>query len=133
MGWPTPSEEKQLTQLTQTWNSDQFPQIIVQSDQRQATFLFYYGMYITSSSGAGRTSLWWKKVGLVLRGLTRSDLAILSLFLKKNKFYLFIYVAAMGLHCCVRAFSSCGKWGLLFIVVPGLLTVVASHVEEYRL
>ena len=69
----------------------------------------------------------------MLRGLTRSDLAILSLFLKKNKFYLFIYVAAMGLHCCVRAFSSCGKWGLLFIVVPGLLTVVASHVEEYRL
>ena len=29
-----------------------------------------------------------------------------------NLFYLFIYfLAALGLRCCVRAFSSCGKWG----------------------
>ena len=31
-------------------------------------------------------------------------------------FYLFIYLfmAALGLRCCVWAFSSCGEWGLLF-------------------
>ena len=35
----------------------------------------------------------------------------------------------MGLHCCVRAFSSCGKRGPLFIAVCGLLIVVASPVN----
>ena len=34
-------------------------------------------------------------------------------------------MAALGLHCCVRAFSSCGKWGLLFIALCGLLIAVA--------
>ena len=32
----------------------------------------------------------------------------------------------LGLHCCVQAFSSCGEWRLLFVVVRGLLIVVAS-------
>ena len=32
----------------------------------------------------------------------------------------------LGLHGCVRAFSSCGEWGLLFIVLFGLLVAVAS-------
>ena len=38
-------------------------------------------------------------------------------FLKKLTYFL----AALGLGCCVRAFSSCGKWGLLFIAVCRLL------------
>ena len=33
----------------------------------------------------------------------------------------------------VRAFSSCDEQGLLFTVVHGLLTFVASPVEEHRL
>ena len=41
--------------------------------------------------------------------------------------------AALGLHCCMRAFSSCGERGLLFIVVRGLLIVVASLVVEHGL
>ena len=28
-------------------------------------------------------------------------------------FFLFIYLVALGLHCCTQAFSSCGKRGLL--------------------
>ena len=55
-------------------------------------------------------------------------------------FYKFIYLfyilflAALGLHCCVRAFSSSGKRGLLFVVaVRGLLIVVASLVAEHEL
>ena len=39
--------------------------------------------------------------------------------------YLFI-LAALGLHCCARAFSSCSERGLLFDAVRGLLTAVAS-------
>ena len=42
---------------------------------------------------------------------------------------LFIYfLAVMGLRCCVQAFSSCGKWRLLFVVVLWLLVAVASLV-----
>ena len=50
-------------------------------------------------------------------------------------FYLFIYsfMAVLGLRCCVRAFSSCGKWGPLFIMVRGPLIIAASLVEEHRL
>ena len=50
--------------------------------------------------------------------------------------YFFIYfhtflnfislLAALGLCCCTQAFSSCGKRGLLFVVVRGLLIAVAS-------
>ena len=45
-------------------------------------------------------------------------------------FYLFIYLflAVLGLHFCVRAFSSCGKWGPLFIAVRGPLIIAASLV-----
>ena len=51
-------------------------------------------------------------------------------------FYKFIYLfilAVLGLHFCVRAFSSCSKWGSLFIAVRGPLTVAASFVAEHRL
>ena len=42
-------------------------------------------------------------------------------------------MAVLGLCFCVRAFSSCGKWGPLFIAVSGPLTIVASFVAEHRL
>ena len=42
-------------------------------------------------------------------------------------------MAVLGLRFCVRAFSSCGKRGPLFIVVHGPLTVAASPVAEHRL
>ena len=46
----------------------------------------------------------------------------LSFFI--NLFILFL--AALGLPCCTRAFSSCGERGLLFVAVRGLLIAVAS-------
>ena len=39
----------------------------------------------------------------------------------------------LGLRFCVRAFSSCGKRGPLFIAVHGPLTIAASLVAERRL
>ena len=49
-------------------------------------------------------------------------------------FLIFIYFAILGHHCFVSAFfSSCGKQGLLFIMVCGLLIVVVSLVSEHRL
>ena len=57
------------------------------------------------------------------------------IYLLKNYLfiYLFIYLAALGLGCWVRAFSSCGEQGLLFVVVRGLLIAVASLVVEHGL
>ena len=42
-------------------------------------------------------------------------------------------MAVLGLRFCVRAFSSCGKWGPLFIAVRGPLTIAVSLVAENRL
>ena len=42
-------------------------------------------------------------------------------------------MAALGLRCCARAFSSCSEWGLLFAAVRRLLIAVASLVAENRL
>ena len=42
-------------------------------------------------------------------------------------------MAVLGLRFCARAFSSCGKWGPLFIAVCEPLTIAASLVAEHRL
>ena len=57
---------------------------------------------------------------------------VVSIFFK---FYLFIhlFMAVLGLRFCARAFSSCGKWGPLFIAVRGPLIIAASLVAEHRL
>ena len=44
-----------------------------------------------------------------------------------------LFLAELGLCYCMRAFSSCGKRGLLFVVVRGLLIAVASLIAEHRL
>ena len=87
-----------------------------------------------------------KKVGLYV--LTWKDTQNNCLSKKKRKlqnsihffliyfcFYLFTYLflAALGLHCWVRALSSCGERGLLLVVVHGLLTAVSSLAAEHRL
>ena len=47
--------------------------------------------------------------------------------------FIYLFLAALGLRCCTRALSSCGQQGLLFVVVHGLLIVVASPAAEHRL
>ena len=66
-----------------------------------------------------------------------------AFFLFFNKFFffsliiiylfIFIFLAALGLHCCMQAFSSCGERGLLFVAVRRLLIVMASLVAEHGL
>ena len=48
-------------------------------------------------------------------------------------YLLCLFLAVSGLRFCVRAFSSCGEWGPLFIAVHGPLTIAASLVVEQRL
>ena len=61
-------------------------------------------------------------------------LALVSflLFLLKNKF-IYLFLAALGLCCWARAFSSCGEQGLLFVVVLGPLIAVVSFVVVHGL
>lgn len=42
---------------------------------------------------------------------------------------IYLILALLGLRCYAHTFSSCGEWGLLFVVVFRLLMVVASLVE----
>ena len=61
-----------------------------------------------------------------------------SIILSSRSFLKFIHsfiliFGFIGTSCCVQAFSSCSKWGLLFLAVSGILIVVASLVEEHRL
>ena len=42
-------------------------------------------------------------------------------------------MAVLDLRSCVRAPSSCSKWGPLFIAAGGPLTIAASLVAEHRL
>ena len=51
----------------------------------------------------------------------------------KTQIFIYLFLAALGLCCCVRAFSSCGKRGLLFVAVLTLLIVVPSLVVEHGL
>ena len=46
---------------------------------------------------------------------------------------MYLFVALLGLCCCVQAFSRRGEQGLLLLAVCGLLIVVASLVVEHRL
>ena len=47
--------------------------------------------------------------------------------------FIYLFMAVLGLRFCVRAFSSCGKRGPLFIAVRGPLTIAASPAAEHRL
>ena len=54
-------------------------------------------------------------------------------FLSFFKFLFINLLAALGLRCYARAFSSCGEEGLLFVAVHRLLTEVASLVADHGL
>ena len=66
---------------------------------------------------------------VLLRGKSSSEVWFVFCFL----FFVFLFLAALGLHCCARAFSSCGERGLLFVALCGLLIAVASLVAEHGL
>ena len=48
-------------------------------------------------------------------------------------FLIYLFLAVLGLCCCVWAFFSCGEQGPLFVAVRRLLIAVASLVVEHGL
>ena len=55
------------------------------------------------------------------------------LFFKIKKKLIYLFLVALVLRCCARAFSSYSERGLLFVVLCGLLIPVASLVVEHGL
>ena len=47
--------------------------------------------------------------------------------------FIYLFLAVLGLRCCIWAFSSCSEQGLLFFAVHRLLIAVAPLVAEHRL
>ena len=43
------------------------------------------------------------------------------------------FLLALGLHCCIRAFSQCGQHGYSLTVAHGLLIAMTSLAVEHRL
>ena len=54
------------------------------------------------------------------------------LFFFKFLNFIYLFLAMLGLRCCVQASSSCGKRGLFLVAVHGLPIAVASLVVEHR-
>ena len=54
------------------------------------------------------------------------------IFFRRLIYLYYLFLSALGLRCCARAFSSCGERGLLLVAVHGLLIAVASLVAEHR-
>ena len=56
-----------------------------------------------------------------------------TLGVETHSFFLSFFMAALGLRCRTRAFSSRREGGLLFVAVHGFLIAVASLVAEHGL
>ena len=54
-------------------------------------------------------------------------------FFNKFIYFIYLFLAALGLHFCAWALSSCGERGLLFVAVHRLLIAVTSLVVEHGL
>ena len=60
----------------------------------------------------------------IIHGSDGNDCTMFYFFIF-NVLFIYLFIAALGLCCCARAFSSCGEQGLLFVVAPRLLIAVA--------
>ena len=83
------------------------------------------GVWRASVHGHPKIVIW-----PVVTSRERNQLRFVFFF---KEFYLFLFMAARSLHCCARAFSACGKWGLLFVAVHWHLIAVTFLGAEHRL
>ena len=60
-------------------------------------------------------------------------ICITRVFLNKFIYFIYLFLAVLGLCCCARAFSSCSEQGLVFVALHMLLIAVASLVVEHGL
>ena len=82
-------------------------------------FLLTVRYYLLEENLGGRSSI------KVLAALPTDDLWGLLFLFNVVLFIVFVFLAVLGLWCCASAFSSCGEWGLLFVVMHRLVFVGA--------
>ena len=70
---------------------------------------------------------------MFLQVLTTVSVSALVGFFFNINLFIYLLLAALGLHCCAWAFSSCGEQGILFVVMCGILTAMSSLVAEHGL
>ena len=70
---------------------------------------------------------------MVCESYLKADFFFINTFIYLFIYLFILFLAALGLRCCVWAFSSCNEQGLLFVAVRGLLIAVTSLVAEIRL
>ena len=109
------------------WPSEPRRRVPAIDQEEQSTFIVTLG----ARYDAGRVHYGSLKVEKEMLYFWNSWAPSFNFFL--NKFIYFIYLATLGLRFCARAFSSCGKWGLLFVAGCKLLITVASLVAEHGL
>ena len=63
----------------------------------------------------------------------KKQLHLFLFFFNKFIYFIYLFLAALGLCCCTRAFSNCRERGLLFVAVGVLLIAVASLVAQHGL
>ena len=78
---------------------------------------------------------WLSKSNIIWINSTTHSLLIsfTSPLLLFKTLFIYLFMAVLGLRCYAWAFSICGEQGLFFVVVHGLLIVVASVVAEHGL
>ena len=72
-------------------------------------------------------------MGLTTLGLNVILICALFIFFINLFIFIYLFLAALGLRCCARAFFNCSERGLLFVAARRLLIAVASLVEEHGL
>ena len=64
------------------------------------------------STGSQRVRPDWSYLALI-QHTQHSIIRIYHIFFIHPSVFIYLFLAALGLRCCVQAFSSCSKWGLL--------------------
>ena len=85
-------------------------------------FFYFFAISVRIGEGQAKQKSFYFMTSLVF---IRSHFLSFSFF--KICLFIYLFLAALGLRCCTRAFSSRGERGLLFVVVRGLLIAVASR------
>ena len=91
--------------------------------------LLLFSMIISRSIHVAANSI----ISFFMANIPSYIYTISSLSIHLSLFLIYLFLAALGLRCCTQAFSSCGKWGPLFVAVCRLLIAVASLIVEHRL
>ena len=140
--WKSPGQNTGLDSLSllqgifpTQWSNSGLPhwgQILYQlSHQGSPRILRRVAYSFSSGSSQPRNQT---RVSSIPGGFFTSWATTEALSLNSFKMYVFVFfLAVLGLWCCMLAFPSCCKQGLLIVSVCGLLTGVASLTAERRL